>query len=884
MPPVRRYVLVYIASVATGGFLFSATNTANVSSYTLSQAVQQTLATHPDVLSSEAKVQAARSDLTQAKGGWLPTIDVEGAGGREYSDNPATEAVGEDAITFTRTESNFLANQLIFDGGNVSYNIRQRSALYGASRYQLAQTEEVLAFNAAQAYLNVIRYRRLVTIAQAQVTENKKILEKINRRMEGGAGRISEVALAKGRVASAEAQLMQQQGLLNDAYSTFIRVVGMFPPEHLSMPSIPIAVPSDIVTAQVKANQISPAISAADSEYLASRDAVSVARSAYFPKINFALSASFSNNLDGVLGHNNDRMAMLRLTYNLFRGGSDVAAVDSANANKMAALHDAQSIRRQVNETVAQAWSDLQAAQRRLPFLKVHAVQSREVSEAYKKEFILGQRTLFDLLNAQSEYFSARSNYVSGVLDINVQEYRLYSAMGILVDVIHYGDEHPTAVKHKELPDAALPPLLSTTLDIATMEPSPTAAAAAAAAAVTSAASSLVTSIGGMTAPTSSTTTGATQPSAFVSAPTIGVSLPTAPSSQTAAQNAPHTATAQMPVSTSEVLIMPRIMKTEKPTSTPVHAPFLLTPTKPEVTAKMVTPTASSVAKPAAVHAPASPMIMKPASASKPAVSQVPATPMIMKPKETPAAAPHSPVITNPLTNPPAAAPQPPAPYTVPLDESSMNSQPEASRAVKTTKLASTKPATFMPKKVVLQKDQIATMKATQAAKLALATTPAAFTDNKSLQKEEVVSAHVTKATKLASTKPVTTLAENKSLKEKNVASVHVTKATKLAETKPSTILAKNKSLKEKDVTSAHATKATKLAVTKPTTTLAENKTLKKKDVASAHATKAAKSTSTETPLTIAMNKSSKRPQPSHSASAGASKQWQTLTDSALSK
>ncbi len=411
--------------------------------YSLNQAIAQTMATHPDILSNKSNIQASRHDVREAKGGWYPSVDIEGGAGRERSDNPATRAAGEGSRTFSRTESEFIGSQLLFDGGNVTNTIRQRRALLGASKFQLAQAKELLGFAAADAYLNVMRTRRLVGIAKKDVITHRGILTKIRKRLKAGAGRKSEVELAESRLAQAQATLARRIGEARDAGDTFIRVVGMSAPRYMKTPHMPKILPVDLGAAQLAANQSNPTIAAAESQYEASRDAVGVARSSFFPRITFDMSASYDNNLDGVRGHNNDAMAMLRLTYNLFKGGSDKASVDAANARKMVALHDAQNIRREVNESVALAWNGLIAAQQRLPHLRVHSKQSYNVSQSYKKQFVLGQRTLFDLLNAQSEYFTADASYVSGQYDVKIQSYRLLASMGILNQVVFFADTHP---------------------------------------------------------------------------------------------------------------------------------------------------------------------------------------------------------------------------------------------------------------------------------------------------------------------------------------------------------------------------------------------------------------------------------------------------------
>lgn len=419
----------------------------------IQDAIQQTISSHPQVLGAKSREQAAQQDIRAAWGGYLPRVDLAGAIGWERSDNPATRATGRSHRDLTRKESNILLSQLLFDGWNVSNTVKQAKADRETARYQIAETQETLGFDAAQAYLDVIRHRNLVSIAAKEVSAHRITVDKVRRRLTAGAGRKSELALAQSRLALAESRHERARGRLLNANDTYIRVVGEAAPSHMGTPYLP-SIPVSLDQAQSMAMEINPSIAAVDAEYTGRQAAVGVAKSAFYPRITADVSYSYNDQLDGVKGHNEDLNALLRGTYNIYRGGSDVALVRSAVFRKQDTQYAIEDVRRIVNEDVALAWNGLVTAKNRIPDLRSHRDKSREVLMAYRKQFKLGQRTLFDLLNAEIEYYDAWEALVDGQFDVRVQTYRLLSAMGNLVPTMfgaHDSVELQLAANHPRM-------------------------------------------------------------------------------------------------------------------------------------------------------------------------------------------------------------------------------------------------------------------------------------------------------------------------------------------------------------------------------------------------------------------------------------------------
>jgi outer membrane protein, adhesin transport system len=403
---------------------------------TLQSAVNQTLNDYPDILKAFADQTAAGYDIRQAQGGFLPSLDVEAGIGHENTDNPATRATGEGDVNFTRKESSIIIRQLVFDGGNVANQIRQSKADYRTRTFDVDATKQLIGYTAAEAYLNVLRSRELLTIEEYDVKANRDLYEKVAKRLKAGAGRKSELQLADSRLALAESQYDQAEGNLYSANDTYTKIIGSPPPTYLSLPKIPTNLPNSLYDAQRMAMLMSPTIQAADAQIAANQAAVGIAKSAYYPTVTVDMSQTFNDNLDGIQGYNNQREEMLRMRYNILNGGSDKAAINAANYRRNAAEHDAASIRRSVNEQVALTWNSLQSNLNRLPSLETHVTQSYNVWQAYEKQFQLGQRTLFDLLNAQSEYYNARASLTNAQYDVRIGRYQLLSVMGDFVQTV----------------------------------------------------------------------------------------------------------------------------------------------------------------------------------------------------------------------------------------------------------------------------------------------------------------------------------------------------------------------------------------------------------------------------------------------------------------
>ena len=58
---------------------------------------------------------------------------------------------------------------------------------------------------------------------------------------------------------------------------------------------------------------------------------------------------------------------------------------------------------------------------------------SEDTLNLYKEEYVIGRRTLLDLLSAQNDFINAKSQIVHATYDCLFAKYRILDSMGLLV-------------------------------------------------------------------------------------------------------------------------------------------------------------------------------------------------------------------------------------------------------------------------------------------------------------------------------------------------------------------------------------------------------------------------------------------------------------------
>ena len=397
----------------------------------VAQSVQKTIEGNPEVAAKFNAFRASNDEIDVASGNWRPHLDASAAAGKRTYDN--TSAVPRDP-RFYEGGARLELTQLLWDGLATHHEVDRLSHAKLERYFAFLDSTEQFGMEAAKAYYDVVRYRKLVALAEDNYIQHKVSFDQVQSRVNAGVGRGVDLEQVVARVALAESNLVTERANLHDVTERYVRIVGSAPPaENVSAVSMIRQLPATEQEAMRLAALQSPSVAGAIEGLRSARSAAAGRKSAFQPKVEAHLRGAAGHNLDGVVYEKRDATAEITLTWNIFNGGSD-----SARERQYASLlTQAENLRDKAcvdaRQTVAIAFNDVKKLNEQLGYLDRNVVSIQKARDAYRQQFDIGQRSLLDLLNSENELYTAKRSYVLAEEDLATAIARTYAGMGTLV-------------------------------------------------------------------------------------------------------------------------------------------------------------------------------------------------------------------------------------------------------------------------------------------------------------------------------------------------------------------------------------------------------------------------------------------------------------------
>ncbi len=398
----------------------------------LKEFIRQILTEHPDVKAAHNRMLAQKANVSKAKAGKFPTVDIETAWGKQRRNNQTTRSTGHENSHLTRQELSLNLRQPLFAGHAIDNRIKQSINLYQAREQEWLSTTQDTALAIAEVYFTILSKRRQLELAEDNHVLHKKIYDQIRQRVTQGLASGVELSQMEGRTARAEVNLMEAKNNLDDAKSEFFMVTNQLPGK-LPAPTIENEIPYGSLEKAKPLLMEHPLIKNANMKLSATENAYNVSIAAYYPTVNLEVDRVWNKNVDGVKGSDDNFQIMLKMRYNMFRGGADKAAV-SESAYRMAETGEVlKKTHRELNAILEIAWSSFHYLQKQKPLLQTYVNASKQTRLAYKEQFELGQRSLLDLLDSSNELFQTQQRYTTVHYQVLYSYVNLLNAMGDLI-------------------------------------------------------------------------------------------------------------------------------------------------------------------------------------------------------------------------------------------------------------------------------------------------------------------------------------------------------------------------------------------------------------------------------------------------------------------
>ena len=429
-------VVSVVMAALTGAAVLTTTVAHAQDTTTIRDVALQAIETNPEVQANWHAFRAAAEDVSVARGGYLPSVDLTAAAGKASRDYDGRGS-------YDSGQAGISLSQMLFDGFRTSSQVNRFDSARLVRYFELLNSVETIALEAVAAYEDVQRQRQLVVLARDNYAKHRDVLSQIEERVTSGVGRRVDLEQVAGRLALAESNLLTEASNLHDVTARYLRIVGKLPAAELAPTQLEDhSLPPNVQEALYLAYQGNPGFHAAIKNIAAAQAAVKVERAGYYPKAELRARQNIGRNTNGFDDRfDPDRYGAesaieLAITYNLYSGGSNRAAVRRSleQVNQAKDLRDLACIN--LRQTTQIAYNDSRRIAEQLISLDQHRRSSDKVRIAYSEQFNIGQRTLLDLLDAENEYFQASRAYVNALSDNALARARTLAAMGKLLPAL----------------------------------------------------------------------------------------------------------------------------------------------------------------------------------------------------------------------------------------------------------------------------------------------------------------------------------------------------------------------------------------------------------------------------------------------------------------
>lgn len=381
--------------------------------------------------------QAGTENRAIGQAGLLPQINASGYFNR-INGSQRQNGLDRD-LDYDAKGANVRLRQPLFNKQKMAeYHQGQQRADYSNAVFD-AKSQDA-AVRLADSYFNVLLASETISLARAKLSAFEEQLASARRRMELGAGTITDIDESAARRDLAEAEVIEAQDNLINARRKLEEYIGETPASITTLQpgfATPPLLPGNLQDWLVKAQADSPLIHARRHSYELAEEEVKRAKAGHWPTLDFVAgyTAGESQSISELNQRNHYSSVGLEINIPLYSGGSVSALTRQASANSSKALDELDATRQEVITGTTREYRGVQSGALRVRALeKAVASNERSLLSTRKGFKEGGTSTNSDVLNAEELLFEARHELFEAKLRYLMSRLRLASSVGSLGD------------------------------------------------------------------------------------------------------------------------------------------------------------------------------------------------------------------------------------------------------------------------------------------------------------------------------------------------------------------------------------------------------------------------------------------------------------------
>ena len=435
------------------------------------EALAKAYQNNPDIHAALRQYYAAVEEIPAARVGWLPNIGITGNQSLDKSlttqKNRLADVSGGSNSHRNQASLKAELSQNLYKGGATLALMQQAENTVRAAQMDLVIAEQKVLLDAITAYLEL--WSAIETLKSRQASErfNQQAYAQLKAQADEGEKTRTDAAEAEAQLASAVALRLDAEARLQAAKAKYKQVIGEEAPLKVGEPPLIYAqadLPKNLVDYKAVAENSSPEILKALYLQKAQESALKGTESVLLPSVDASLSGTRSRALgrshgSGVSGgrsktatyHNNGVLGVT-VTIPVYQRGKEWSDIRKANQQKYRSLNLLRSAQRSTLQNAVQIWETWKARLAAIEQLKISVRAAALNLEGKRQEYLVGEKTLTDVLDAESRFVKAEVDLITTKRDYLVASYQLLQVYGALLpmnlslpverhDIISYTEE-----------------------------------------------------------------------------------------------------------------------------------------------------------------------------------------------------------------------------------------------------------------------------------------------------------------------------------------------------------------------------------------------------------------------------------------------------------
>jgi outer membrane protein len=401
----------------------------NVQAADLIDVYKQALANDAQFGSARANLAIGMERVPQGRAAILPVIGLTAGKSRVTTETPF---LGID-VKETNTGSNYLLSlsQPIFNWG-AWHTYEQSKLAQAAAEAAFGQAQQDLITRVSQAYFDVLAAQDTLESIRAQKSATTEQLASAKRNFEVGTQTITDTHEAQAAFDLVVAQELAAANDVENKRTALQAIIGTAPTALAPLkPGVTLAAPQPaVIDAWVaSAEKQNYGVVGASLNLESSKRGIELSRAGHMPSLSFGASKGRSV---GEAAWQNTTSVGISLNVPIFNGFAVTSRVRESIAIEDRARNDLESARRNAAQAARLAFNGVNSGLAQVKAFEAAEVSSQSALDSNKLGYQVGVRINIDVLNAQRQLYSNRTNLSRARYDTIVNGLRLKAAAGTL--------------------------------------------------------------------------------------------------------------------------------------------------------------------------------------------------------------------------------------------------------------------------------------------------------------------------------------------------------------------------------------------------------------------------------------------------------------------